>query len=583
MSSGLRAARGLLVASLLVLASIGESAGQAPGSADAGPGSAPAVTPPDAAGRAVGLEFLPRLPYAWPEPRLDWDWEPTAFEPLANPMPDEYRWRLAELRKPELPKVARARLNLELAFLDAAAPNGPVELRGGGPDSLGAERRALEAQRLYRELLVEAPGGAVARGEFLTDLGDLFRFFGEPDSALFLYREASALARPPARVFVRAANAELESLAERPDSARAVRFREALRRGQRFFAATPPADTLKLSRFHLERGRYRIDRAILESRADRLLHPGRWETAGVDSLFTLLARVVAPETRRAFQAAAEYDTNLAEAHGLLGSLVTGQILLPLAAEGILLRERTAARDSLAAGLARSLVSRELGRGDDARYAAANLNRCELLEPGRFPRARADLARLALLMSDPDGSAGLWSSLLEREPWKAEDHVQSLVTALATAPHLGAPASTLPEARRVETAVLGAFDRRGSAPLLALLAASRARLARYDEADRDFQRVVLQDSTVSRARLGLAVSYLRDLDALAAEPHLRFVGKVFGELDDVSRGVYCAGVGLLYALRNEPGPAGRWLDEAIRFDPMEPLYREARGRLPRGAP
>ena len=60
----------------------------------------------------------------------------------------------------------------------------------------------------------------------------------------------------------------------------------------------------------------------------------------------------------------------------------------------LLRERSESRDSLAAGLARRLVVRERGRGDDARYAAANLNRCELLEAGRYPRARADLARLS---------------------------------------------------------------------------------------------------------------------------------------------------------------------------------------------
>jgi hypothetical protein len=554
---------------------------QTPQSGAGAPGPASGSRPETAA--SVGQELLKRLPYPWPEPRLDWHWDPTAFEPLANPVPEDYEWRLAELRRSDLPAVARARLNLELAFLDGAVSNGPFELRHGSPDSLGAETRAREAQRLYRDLLAEVPGGAPAHGEFLSDLGDLHRFLGEPDSALFLYREASALARPPARVFVRAVNAEFEALAAHPDSTRAVRFHEALRRGERFFAGPPPADTLRLSRFHLERGRYRIDRAILETRADELLNPDRWATAGADSLFTLLARIVSPETRRAFQAAAEYDTNSAEAHGLLGSLVTGQILLPLTAEAILLRPRVDSRDSLAAGLARSLAARERARGNDARYAAANLNRCELLAPNRYPRARADLARLALLMSDPDGAAGLSSSLLEREPWRAEEHVAALVTALACGPHLVSMPANLPEARRVETAILGAFDRRGSAPLLALLATSRARLARYDEADRDFTRAVLQDSTVVRARLGLAVSALRDLEAPAAEPHLRFVGSVFADLDEASRGVYCAAVGFLYALRNEPGPASRWLEEARRFDPMEPLYREALGRLSRGAP
>jgi tetratricopeptide (TPR) repeat protein len=554
-----------------VLAGIFAIAFGAPGVRAAEPPVRPAgvVAPP-----AV-VELLARLPMPGLEPRLAWDWDPTAFEPLAHPLPEDFRWRRAELGKKNLPDIVRARLNLELAFLGAARGSGPVELRRAAPDTTTAESRALLALEAYRRLLGKYPNN----GEFLADVGDLQRFFGRPDSALTAYRQALDASKPPARLFSRLANAELERLVMNPSAGTQQAFRTALDRGTAYFAAAAPTDPRRAARFHLERAKFRVDKAVLEAQADRAMRPEAWRQAGADSTFALMARVVAPETRRAFQAAAESDTNLAEAHGWLGSLVTGQIYLPIAAEGILARSRAASRDSLAAALWSLVIRRKSQRAGDAGYAAANLNRCEELDPGRYPRTREEQARLAIVLDDLDGSAGLWRSLMVRDP----NRIGAYAAELYTAHMLEAPAgmtANLPAVGRVEKAVADALrDNTGAAGAtnpgaVGLLGVLRDALGRPDEARRDLSRAAALDTTDWRARLGLAVLSLRTMDAPAAEPHLAYAGRHFAELDEPARGLYCGAVGLLYAARRDTANARRWLGEALRFDPMEPVLREA---------
>lgn len=527
----------------------------------------PPATNPDAA------RFLRELPWPHLEPQIRWGWDPTAFEPLANPTPEEFRWRIKELRRGDRPAVVYARLNLELAFLGASAPAADRN------DSLGVERRARLSRQLYGKLLAETPGQA----EFLTDLGDLHRFLGSPDSALADYRQALAATRPPARLFVRLADAELEAMtgAGAPDSAAARRLFDTLDRGSRFFAATPPVDSLRAARFLLEKGRFRIDRTILETRASALLHPDQWRNAGVDSSFALLARIVSPETRRTIQAAAERDTNLAEAYGLLGSVVTGQILLPVAGRSLLLRQEAAPDDSLTARLWRLLVERRGQRDLDGKYAAANLNRCEDLEPARYPRVRAELARLALLMADPDGAAGLWRALLTRESARSGEHAAELYTVYCLEPWIESGRSPAPAGRMASA--LGGGAAAGDPEILALLGLFQAEQGKFEEARVAWTRAVTADSTEWRARLGLAALALRGLDAATAEPHLRLVGREFAAVDDVGRGLYCGVVGLLYWARNDAVSARRWLTDAARFDPRNQTVRDALMSLIGGGP
>lgn len=529
------------------------------------------VSPPPAI--AALFRSLPMPPL---EPGLQWGWDPTAYEPLAHPLLADFEWRHRELGKMNLPLLVRARLELELAFLGAAQRLGPTDLRRlSKPDSMSSDERAHRARLAYAQLLATAP----TNGEYLTDEGDLLRFLGYPDSALASYRKAAVSPRVPARLHSRLANAELEQILANPVAGTERVFRERLADGERFFAAPAPADSQRAARFHLERGKFRVDRAILEVRADQALHPERWRSAGADSLFSLMARVVCPETRRAFQAAAERDTNLAEAHGLLGSIVTGQIFLPIAAEGLLMRREFASRDSLAAGLWRLLVRRRGQREGDAAYAAANLNRCELLEPSRYPRTRAEQARLALLLDDLDGAAGLWRPLMVRDPDGIDDQVTELFTVHSLETAAGSP-SNLPIAGRLESAIAAAMTSNSGAvgavngSMLGWLGIFRGDLGRPDEAHRDLTRAAFIDSTDWRARLGLAVLALRDMNAPGAEPHLQYVGRNFGRLDDPARGLYCGAVGLLYASRLDSVTARKWLSEAVRFDPLSPMLREA---------
>lgn len=509
------------------------------------------------------------LPMPPLEPRILWGWDPTAFEPLAHPVLEDFRWRHKELGKRNLPALVRARLEFELALLGAARRSGPTDLRRlANPDSMTSLQRAARARTAYARLLVGSPGN----GEFLTDEGDIQRFLGYPDSALISYRKAATASRVPARLHSRLANAELERLQANPVASTEREFRERLAAGERYFAGAAPADSQRAARFHLERGKFRVDRAILEVRADQALHPERWREAGADSLFNLMARVVSPGTRRAFQAAAESDTNLAEAHGLLGSLVTGQIFLPLTAEGMLMRNKVASRDSLGAGLLRLMAKRRGQRGDDGSYAAANLNRCEFLEPSRYPQVRAEQARLALLLDDLDGAAGLWRSLMVRDPDDMDAQVAELYTVHALESGAGLP-SELPIAGRLEGAILGAMTANSgaagatNAPILSWLGLLRDELGRPDEARRDLSRAVSIDSTDWRGRLGLAVLALREMNAKVAEPHLKFVGRNFNRLDEPARGLYCGAVGLLYAARQDSARAKAWLSEAVRIDPL----------------
>ncbi|MDZ4803273.1 MAG: hypothetical protein SGI90_00240 [Candidatus Eisenbacteria bacterium] len=525
-------------------------------------------------------ELFRTLPMPPLEPGLQWGWDPTAYEPMAHPVLEDFLWRRREIDKRNLPMLVRARLELELAFLGAAQRQGPTDLRRvSNADSMTSEARAVRARRSYARLLAGVPDN----GEVLTDEGDLHRFLGYPDSALASYRKAAASSRVPARLHGRLVNAELERLLANPAASTERVFRDRLADGEHFFAAPAPADSQRAARFHLERGRFRIDRAILEVRADQALHPERWRSAGADSLFSLMARVVSPETRRAFQAAAESDTNLAEAHGLLGSIVTGQIFLPIAAEGLLMRHTVASRDSLAAGLWHLLVKRREQRAGDAAYAAANLNRCELLAPSRYPRTRAELARLALLLGDLDGAAGLWRSLMVRDPDDINDQATELYTVHALEAAAGLP-SDLPIAGRMEAAILGAMTANSgaagavSAPMLSWLGICRGGLGRLDEAHRDLSRSAAIDSTQWRARLGLAVLALREMNAAVAEPHLQYVGRNFNRLDEPARGLYCGAVGLLYAARRDSAKAKSWLMEAIRFDPLSPLLRKAANQV-----
>lgn len=519
---------------------------------------------------ADAVAFLRQLPWPRLEPQLRWDWDPAAFEPMAHATPEELRWRIAELKRSDRPPVVHARLNLELAFLGASAG------ADGTIDSLGVEQRAGLAVDLYRRLLVNAPG----QPEFLTDLGDLMRFKGEPDSALALYRRAAAASKPPPRIFARLAGGELERLSTgaRPDSAGAVRFFEALAQGGRFFAAPPPADSLRAARFLLEKTRFRIERSVLETRASQLLHPEEWREAGVDSSFAMIARVVTPETRRTIQAAAEQDTNLAEAWGMLGSIITGQILLPVAGKSLLAQGEPVSADSLTAILWNDLRERNSQREADGQYAAACLNRCEALMPARYPRIRQEQARLALLMGDADGAAGLWRSLMAREPARAAEYAGELFTAYALEPRIDGHSAAAP-AGRMADALGGKVAVAGGPGTLGLLGLACAEAGRLDEARVAWLRAVGEDSTEWRARLGLAVLALRGLDAPAAEPHLRRIGAAFGAVDGVGRGLYCGAVGLLYWARDDLASARRWLDEAVRFDPRNDIVRQARARLP----
>ncbi|HEX7878909.1 MAG TPA: tetratricopeptide repeat protein [Candidatus Eisenbacteria bacterium] len=529
------------------------------------------------------VKLLSRLPLPGLEPRLSWDWDPTAFEPLAHPVPDDFAWRHRELAKSNLPDLVRARLNLELAFLGAAHRDGPLELRRiANPDSMSSEARALRSRDAYLRLLETAPDN----GEFRTDLGDLYRFLGQPDSAIVQYRRALMSARPPARLFSRLANAELEQLIQNPSAGTQSEFRNVLARGMAHFAGAAPTDPRRAARFHLERAKFRVDRAVLEVQADRAMRKEAWRQAGPDSTFALMARVVAPETRRAFQAAAESDTNLAEAHGWLGTVVTGQIYLPITAEGWLTRSTMTSRDTLAAALWKLAVRRRAQRSGDAAYAAANLNRCEALEPTRFPRARAEQARLAVILDDLDGSAGLWRALMVRDPENIETYAAELFTTHSLEGAAGLE-TDLPSAGRVERGIsealrekTGAYGANNS-EAVTLLGILRGELGRPEEAWRDLSRSAAFDTTDWRARLGLAVLSLHEMDAPAAEPHLAYAGRHFGQLDEPARGIYCGAVGLLYAARRDTVNARRWLDEAVRFNPAEPVLREAARSLDAG--
>lgn len=535
------------------------------GSALAQPAPGPAARP-----NAEAVALLRQLPWPRLEPQIRWDWDPTAFEPLAHATPEEFRWRIAELKRTDRPPVVYARLNLELAFFDAAA-GADAKI-----DSLGVERRARLAMNLYRQLLSGSPG----QPEYLTDLGDLMRFTGEPDSALAFYRQAAAAPKPPARVFARLAGAELEVLdvAARPDSAAAARFQRALTRGGQFFAAAPPADSLRAARYLLEKTRFRIDRNVLETRASQRLHPEQWRDAGVDSSFAMISRIISPETRRTIQAAAEQDTNLAEAWGMLGSIITGQILLPVAGKSLLALGQPVSTDSLTAILWSYLKERNQQRGPDGQYAAACLNRCEQLAPGRYPRIRHEQARLALLMGDSDGATGLWRSLMSREPARAAEYAGELYTGYALEPRIEGGKTPLPSGRMAD-ALGGKVAASGGAGALSLFGLACAETGRLDEARVTWLRALAADSTEWRARLGLAVLALRELDAPAAEPHLKRIGAGFGAVDGPGRGLYCGAVGLLYWARDDLASAHRWLDEAIRFDPRNDIVRQARARLP----
>lgn len=500
-----------------------------------------------------GAAPLQDLPFPGPEPAIRWDWDPTAFEPLAHPVRREFTWRLRELRKRNLPEVARARLNLELAFLDlAAAEAGPAELLAA--DSLGAGRRAREARDLYGRMLGQSPG----QPELLVDLGDLYRLLGHPDSALTCYRQALAAPHPPPRLFSRLANAELETLESRADPSPAGRFQEVRTAGLAFFVSPPPANPRRAAAFLLEAARFRADMAILESYADRRLHPDRWKSAGADSLFALLARVVSPETRRLAAEAVAMDTMLAEAHGLLGSLLTGQIHLPIAARALLLRERPVPEDSLVAGLLALARERNAQRPQELGVAAAQLNWCESLEPGRYPRARADLARLALVAGELDVAGGLWRALMAHDP-RPGQYVVDLFTVYRMD-------STLDAAARLERDLEPLVGRTRDADIGAFLGWARASGGLVDEGCADFGRAAALDSLSWRARLGAAVCALRRLDPAGAEGHLRVAGEHFAEMDDVGRGIYCTAVGLLFRARGEELNARRWLQDAARFDP-----------------
>ena len=226
-----------------------------------------------------------------------------------------------------------------------------------------------------------------------------------------------------------------------------------------------------------------------------------------------------------------------------------------------------------------LAQRRAKRGGDGAYAAANLNRCEYLEPARFPRARTELARLALLLEDVDGAAGLWRALMVRDPGRIAEYADELNTTYALETPAGLH-SDLPAPGRIERAITEAIEANSGArgavspAAMTVLGICRDRLNRSDEARRDLARAAALDSTDWRTRLALAVLSLRELDTPAAEPHLAWTGRHFGELDEPARGLYCGAVGLLYAARRDTTEARKWLAEAVRFDPLEPVLRDA---------
>lgn len=541
-----------------------------------------AEAPPAAGTQAVALSpaaarALQSLPYTGVEPVLQWDWDPTAYETLAHPVTRDFGWRLKELAKSTLPDVARARLNLELAFL-ASSPDAPE-----GADPVPPESRMELARTGYGRLLSAAPGN----GEYLTDLGDLYRLMGHADSALVVYRQAMTTERPPARLFGRLANSELERIATPADSAQRRRIDLIRRAGLEFFAGRVPADSLRAARHWFEAARFRMDMAVLDSFADRRLHPKTWETAGADSLFALLARVVAPETRRVAHQAADLDTSYAPAWGLVGSLITGQVLLPIAGRAVLARERVTSSDSLALRFVELIRERRRQKEAEMTLGGGFLARCEQLEPGRFPRVRMEQAHLALLFEDFDGAAGLWRALLARDPFRTEFAgelytVYRLDTAIEgrlkpkPSPRPGIPARAVEPgpraAQRLEQALLPLIDKPQPPGLLALLGWARTEQGRIDLAAVDFRHSARRDSLEWRARLNLAVVAIHDLKPAEAVDHLRVVGEQFPRLDDMARSRYCAAVGLLLWSRGDLSGARSWIAEARRFDPRNPVGR-----------
>ncbi len=512
------------------------------------------------------------------EPLLRWDWEPAAFNPLTHPIEYDFGWRLRELGRSDLPAVARARLNFELAFLnDAAARLGDPahpDYRTGMPavpwDPAGRDERLRTAIAGYRKLLAGEP----EQGEFLTDLGDLFLLSGRPDSAAVLFRRAMNGPRPPARVFARAAHAELLVFSSAPDSMKLGPFRSIRSAGLAWFDRPAPADSILAARHLVEGARFRIEQSLVEFYADRMARPDVWSGAGIDSVFSLLARVVAPTTRRMLAEAANRDTTYAEAYGLLGTVVTGQILLPIAARSLLFRNQDVPADSLA--LALWVLARERGEQKlaDLKYAAANLNRCEDLEPGRYPVVRREQARLALIFGDVDGAAGLYRALLARYPNQLS-FAEELFTVyrLESASLESGARMRLPEAR-LEEVLDETVPKTGNGELTALLGWTRSASGRRSEADAAFASAAAQDSLAWRARLGLAVSALRELDAQKAEPHLKVAGDRFAAMDDPGKSVYCTAVGLLYLVRGDRTNSRMWLNEALGFDPRNGIAARA---------
>jgi tetratricopeptide (TPR) repeat protein len=520
-----------------------------------------------------------------PEPRLRWDWEPGAFETLSHPVPQDFEWRIRELSRPDLPPVALARLSLELAVLTEAArritddrnPDFRADVSFEGLSAIDAGKLGSMARMQYRKLLAGHPG----HGEFLADLGDVYRLLGRADSALAAYREALSAPRPPSRVFATLASAEIGQLGAAPDSLVVERLGEIRSAGLEFFSQEPPADSVVRARFLLDHAQFRIAQALAEAAVDRHRKAGDPAGAGADSVFALLARIVSPDNRKLAARAAETDTTFASAHAVLGSLVAGQILLPIAARGILARERIGDADSLALSLRYLAEERRAQRLPDLQYAAANLNRCESLEPARFTRVRVEQARLALVFGDWDGAAGLWRAMAARHPSR-EDFVEELYSTYRLEA-AGAPGGKREAAARLGSFLAEAAPSARNGNIVALLGWTMT-LSGDREAARDaFARAVGIDSTSWRGHLGLAVHHLNLLDPALAEPHLRMAGDRFSTLDDPGRSVYCGLVGMLYQVRRDVPNARRWLEEAVAFDPRNAAARGALEDLQRAMP
>lgn len=523
-------------------------------------------TPPGSTAIAMSpaaARALQSIPWAGPEPTLRWEWDPVAYEPLAHPVGRDFGWRFQELRRKDLPDVARARLNLELAFL-GMAPNAIPRA-----DSLGAAKRLREARRLYGRLLAQSPG----RGEYLVDLGDLYRLGGSPDSALIVYRQAWATEHPPSRLWSRLANAELENLESRGDSTALARFRDVRRAGVQYFLRPAPEDSLLASRYFYDAARFRMDIAVLESYADRRLHPEAYQNAGPDSTFALMSRELAAETRRLAGQAANYDTSYAEAYGLIGTLATGQAYLPIAAQALLARTQAATEDSLAKSLLRLALDRGTRRRQDITLGADCLGRCVALEPGRYPRVLIDQARLALLLGEFDIAGGLWRAMLTQQPGII-GHAEELYTVYRLEGALpprkkNMVQKVLPRivaAQRLERALDPLAISAPTAPLLALLGWSRCEQNKVDEALTSFRAAAGRDSLEWRARLNLAIDAIHNLNPAGAVDHLRVAGQEFNAMDDPARSRYCSTVGLLLWARGSHEDARRWMAEARRFDP-----------------